>query len=240
MKRLSLNRNQIKYLVILAMVIDHIAWAWVPMASAAGQLMHLIGRLTGPTMAYFLAEGYIHTRDVKKYAMRLGIFALISWLPFTFFEYGTLPIVIDDGRPLFIPAFGVIYTLFLSLLAVWFWDKADRPKWQKILVIAGLCVLSIVGDWPIFDVLCALFFFIYKDDKMKKWQAFSLIMLGMCVGSIVSGWEYLFNFGVFMIPPMIEFCYNGEGGSRKPIHKWFFYIFYPAHLLVLAVLKMVL
>lgn len=44
MKKLSLNRNQIKYLVIVAMLIDHIAWAFVPMASIPGQIMHFIGR----------------------------------------------------------------------------------------------------------------------------------------------------------------------------------------------------
>ena len=79
MKFLSLNRNQLKYLVALAMLIDHAAWAFVPTASPAGQLMHLFGRLTGPTMAFFLAEGYLHTRDVKQYALRLGLFALLSW-----------------------------------------------------------------------------------------------------------------------------------------------------------------
>ena len=83
-----LNRNQLKYLVIAAMLIDHIAWAFVPTASLLGQVMHVIGRLTGPTMAYMLAEGYHYTRNVKKYAMRLGIFAVISWLPFSYFESG--------------------------------------------------------------------------------------------------------------------------------------------------------
>ena len=63
---LSLNRNQIKYIVILAMLIDHIAWAFVPLASWQGQIMHMIGRLTGPTMAYFIAEGYVHTRSMPR------------------------------------------------------------------------------------------------------------------------------------------------------------------------------
>ena len=82
-----LNRNQLKYLVIAAMLIDHIAWAFVPTASLLGQVMHVIGRLTGPTMAYMLAEGYHYTRNVKKYAMRLGFFAVISWLPFSYFDF---------------------------------------------------------------------------------------------------------------------------------------------------------
>ena len=54
----SLNRNELKYLVIIAMLIDHIAWAFVPTASLLGQIMHIIGRLTGLTMAYMLADRY--------------------------------------------------------------------------------------------------------------------------------------------------------------------------------------
>lgn len=134
-----LNRNQLKYLVIAAMLIDHIAWAFVPTASLLGQVMHIIGRLTGPTMAYMLAEGYHYTRSVKKYAMRLGIFAVISWLPFSYFESGGIR-----------PAFGVIYTLFLSLLAIWFWDKAKCSVSVKWLAVLVLCV------WRLGDVRCAV------------------------------------------------------------------------------------
>ena len=136
-----LNRNQLKYLVIAAMLIDHIAWAFVPTASLLGQVMHIIGRLTGPTMAYMLAEGYHYTRNVKKYAMRLGIFAVISWLPFSYFESGGIR-----------PAFGVIYTLFLSLLAIWFWDKAKCSVSVKWLAVLVLCILSV----RLGDVRCAV------------------------------------------------------------------------------------
>ncbi|MDE7366459.1 MAG: conjugal transfer protein TraX, partial [Lachnospiraceae bacterium] len=51
-------------------------------------------------------------------------------------------------------------------------------------------------------------------------------------------WKALYQLGIFMVPLLIQFCYNGEGGSRKPIHKWFFYIFYPAHLVLLGLLKL--
>ena len=124
--KLSLNRNQLKYLVIVAMLIDHIAWAFVPTTSLLGQVMHFIGRLTGPTMAYMLVEGYCYTRNVKKYALRLGIFALLSWIPFSYFEYGKIGL-----------QFGVIYTLFLSLLGIWLWDKGNCAKPVKILGIIG-------------------------------------------------------------------------------------------------------
>lgn len=244
MKRISLNRNQIKYLVIVAMLIDHIAWAFVPMASVLGQIMHFIGRLTGPTMACFLAEGYLYTRNVKKYAGRLGIFALLSWVPFCLFEFQKLPIgFYPDGGFWFYPVFGVIYTLMLALLAVWLWDKGRCPKWCKVLGIIGLCILSVLGDWPIFDILYALVLFVYREQPKKKWIWFGVISVGSFgVMGLFQGFNIwgIYQLGVFMVPLLMQFCYNGQGGSRKPIHKWFFYIFYPLHLLVLGLLQILL
>lgn len=234
-----LNRNQLKYLVIAAMLIDHIAWAFVPTASLLGQVMHFIGRLTGPTMAYFVAEGYHYTRNVKKYALRLGIFALLSWIPFVYFEYGTLPIVIQEGSVQVRPYFGVLYTLLLGLLAIWLWDKGKCPKPVKILGIIGLCALSIVGDWAIFDVLWCLFLYIFRENTKGKWIAFCCVGFFVCSPMLIFGWTQLFQIGIFLVPLLIQFCYNGEGGSKKTVHKWFFYVFYPAHLLVLGLLKWV-
>lgn len=234
-----LNRNQLKYLVIAAMLIDHIAWAFVPTASLLGQVMHFIGRLTGPTMAYFVAEGYHYTRNVKKYALRLGIFALLSWIPFVYFEYGTLPIVIQEGSVQVRPYFGVLYTLLLGLLAIWLWDKGKCPKPVKILGIIGLCALSLVGDWAIFDVLWCLFLYIFRENTKGKWVAFCCVGFFVCSPMLIFGWTQLFQIGIFLVPLLIQFCYNGKSGSKKTVHKWFFYVFYPAHLLVLGLLKWV-
>ena len=239
--KLSLSRNQLKYLVIAAMCIDHIAWAFVPTASLLGQGMHFIGRLTGPTMAYFIAEGYCYTRSVKKYALRLGIFALLSWPAFVYFEFGTLPVVIQDGAFKILPYFGVLYTLLLSLLAVWLWDRGRCAPWLKYLGIIGLCALSLVGDWPIFDILFALTFFCYRDKPMEKWVIFCTLSLLCCISSMAQPWwTGLYLLGLFLVPPLIQFGYNGKSGSKKPLHKWFFYVFYPAHLLLLGVLRWVL
>ena len=228
--KISLNRNQIKYLAIIAMLIDHLAWKMFDTMSVTGQIMHFIGRLTGPTMAIMVAEGYQYTRNVKKYALRLGLFALISWVPFSLFETGTP----------FAPQFGVIYTLFLGLMAICVWDRTKLPKWLKIVIIVLLCILSLFGDWPIFDVLWPFFLFIYRDDKKKKWTSFIVITIIECVFiiglSILGGQPFaqLFQLGAFMVPVIFLYFYNGESGSRHPFHKWFFYIFYPLHLLILA------
>ncbi len=235
---ISLNRNQIKYIVIVAMLLDHIAWAFVPLQSWQGQLMHMIGRLTGPTMAYFIAEGYVHTRNVKKYAQRLAVFAILSWVPFTFFEYGYLPLHRVNGYLVFDFAPGVMYTLLLSLLAVWTWDSKTLLQAQKKCIIFGLCILSFWGDWPLLDILYALCFFIYRDDEKKKWATYlCLSVLNFAFGGF--GLWSIFQVGVFFVPLLLHYAYNGQAGSKKAIHKWFFYLFYPLHLIVLGILKTV-
>lgn len=256
MNILSLNRNQIKYVVIAAMLIDHVAWAWVPTASLLGQAMHFIGRLTGATMAFFVAEGYVHTRDVKKYALRLALFALASWPAFCLFEYGVFPVRFLPGHLsgtgvwcfylsardmtlVIYPIFGVLYTLFLSLLAVWLWDSGRCPLPVRLAGVAALIYASRYGDWQYFDVLWALCFFIFRDKPRIKWAVFCVIAAFVYIE--FTDWARptasLFQLGVYLVPLLLIFCYNGEGGSKKAWHKWFFYVFYPAHLLILAWLR---
>ncbi|MBQ8513879.1 MAG: hypothetical protein IJ496_00595 [Ruminococcus sp.] len=245
--RPALSRNQLKYLVIAAMLIDHIAWAFVPMDTVLGQVMHFIGRLTGPTMAYFITEGYHYTRNFKKYALRLGFFALLSWIPFVYFEFGMMPVYWSSSASgsqqlELIPQFGVLYTLLLGLLAIRLWDsKLDIA--YKILGIAALCILSLFGDWAIFDILWCLFFHIWRKDNAGKWISYCCVA-GSYIAFLVIGagsWlSSLWGLGVFLVPLLIHFCYSGNPGHKHPVHKWFFYIFYPAHLLVLGLLRWML
>lgn len=241
MKKLSLNRNQIKYLVIVAMLIDHIAWAFVPMNTLLGQVMHFIGRLTGPTMAYFVGEGYRYTKNVGNYQKRLAVFSLISWLPYVWFEYGELPIYYAQGGIQFHFAQSVIFTLFLGLTAIRLWES-ERKKSVKVIGVILLCLISVIGDWAIMDVLGCLFVHVYREHPKAKWTAFSLTfllpqVLLVVMNGMLGSFTMCFQLGVALVPLMLYFLYNGESGSKKPVHKWFFYIFYPAHLLVLGILK---
>ncbi len=242
MKGISLNRNQLKYIVIVAMLIDHIAWAFVPTASLLGQIMHFIGRLTAPTMAFFVAEGYHYTRNFKKYAIRMAIFAAVSWAPFVFFETGRLPIMISEGGTVsFNPWQGVIYTLFLGLMAIKLWDS-ENPKWIKFVGIVGICVISVIGDWAFMSVLWCLFFHIFRDEPKKKWIAFCIIgVFSSAPMLLASPWySQLFQLGVFAAPLLIGILYNGESGKKSAFNKWFFYIFYPAHMVIIGLIRWIL
>lgn len=228
-----LNRNQLKYLAAAAMLLDHIAWAYADTFSAIGLLLHFIGRLTGPTMAFFLAEGYRHTRSTQRYLLRLGIFAMVSWVPFSLFETGTWPTT----------HFGVIYTLFLGLLAAALWENEKLSQPVRLTGIFLLLMLSCYGDWPVFDVVLPLVLIAAREDPEKRWRAFCTVCLCAVFAYSVGGslqetlLLLVMNSGILMVPLLLYFCYNGEAGSSNPFHKWFFYVFYPIHLLVLWMLK---
>lgn len=242
MRKISLNRNQLKYIAVLAMLIDHIAWAFVPMFSAAGQIMHFIGRFTAPIMCYFVAEGYFYTRNVRKYLLRLGIFSIISWLPFAWFELGEK--VFESGNFLF--AQSVIYTFFLGLTALHIWNE-EQSRCKKVIALIVICILSLIGDWAFFGVLWILFFGIFHGNLKLQIRSYYIIaavsMLAIILRRIpefISGtvpvYTVIWQFGLLAAPlPLL--CYNGERGSGKAVHKWFFYIFYPVHILILCILK---
>lgn len=246
-ERFSLNRNQIKYIVVVAMIIDHIAWSFVDRTNPyLGGVMHLIGRLTGATMAYFAGEGYRYTRDVRKYQLRLGIFALVSWMPFVYYEYGFLPFCGEKANIMSSLAQGVIFTLFLGLTAIRVWESPKINKPVKVCLIVLICAASCIGDWAFMNVLGCLFVHVFRNDPKKKWTAFTLayfipqvfaatyLIVSRGLDGLVSSW---FQFGVLLVPIMLRFVYNGEGGSRAAVHKWFFYVFYPLHLAVIGFLR---
>lgn len=81
-----LNSNQLKLIAIIAMTVDHIAWAMFDGYPSAllPLVMHIIGRLTCPIMCYFIAEGYHYTRNINKYTFRLFAFAFVSHFAYIF------------------------------------------------------------------------------------------------------------------------------------------------------------
>lgn len=226
------------------MLIDHIAWGFVDKVYPfLGGVMHFIGRLTGATMAYFVGEGYQYTRSVPKYQLRLGIFAIVSWLPFVYFEYGFFPFCSENASVLSSFSQGVIFTLFLGLTAIRVWESPKLNKPIKVCFIVLLCAVSCIGDWAFMNVLGCLFVHVFRNDPKKKWTAFTLTYLIPNVfmlivrrgfDGLVSSW---FQFGVLLVPIMLRFVYNGESGSKAAVHKWFFYVFYPLHLLMLGFLR---
>jgi hypothetical protein len=238
---IGMSAYKLKIIAIIAMLIDHIAWAFVPTGTILGQIMHIIGRITAPIMSYFISEGYYHTHNVKKYALRLAIFAVISHIPYYYFMNGQLPISFTNGFQFEIQT-SVMYTLFLGLISLIIWNSEKINKKLKIALIIFLCIIAIPGDWSFITVLWILFFSINRDNFNDQISSFIMISIPIILSPLImlfsnndNWYNQIFHIGILLAIPLLK-QYNGERGGNKK-SKWLFYIFYPLHLLILGLIK---
>ena len=150
-----LNANHLKMIAILAMTIDHIcdlAYPGFPAAPVAIGL-HIIGRLTAPIMWFFVSEGYYYTRNVKKYMLRMGIFALISHFAYCF-AFGINMIPFSTGV---FNQTSVMYPLFIAIVVMWMQDNALPMKnWVKNVLVILLILSTFPADWSCIAVFAIL------------------------------------------------------------------------------------
>lgn len=235
----SLDRTQLKIIAIISMVIDHTAWGFVDFYSPLGQVMHVMGRLTIPIMCFFIAEGFRRTHDLKRYILRMAAYAAITVIPFYIFfgeEYGYRQ--------------NIIFDYLLGLLMLTTLEHKSLLKWQKVLIVTLLFVVSItVGGWIITPECFILAFYYGRDFKEKsKWVILSTVTtVAFLVVAILLNevyhfshyewlwWDKFYLMGFILGLPLLKY-YNGQKG-KDILGKNFFYIFYPAHFLVLAIIK---
>jgi len=222
----GLNRNQLKYIAIITMVIDHLAFLFIPSTTLLYKICRIIGKLTAPIMCYFLAEGYNYTSSKTKYGIRLLTFAIISQFAFslTFFNKW------------FVFNFNMIFTLFLCFVVLLSYEKIKNKliRWISILC---LIFLSYFCDWGIFAPLWVLSFYIFNGRRSFQIVSYYIVTICSIVikNIIISNYNWtniLIQLGLFLFIPML-FIYNGKKGKISQFNKWFFYIFYPLHLLIL-------
>lgn len=246
-QRRGLSADMLKIIAIVAMTIDHAAATFVPVYySLPGAIMHCIGRITGPVMFYFIVEGYHHTRNANRYTLRLGLFALVSYLPFIYFKSGALPTA-DTWLDL-----NVIYTLFLGHLMLRVRHEVRHPV-PKYLVVAGLFLLSFYGDWGYLALLFIWVFDTFRGNFKQQAVGYGALALMRLLPAVDSLWTQLSNkqpaalwqpyagqvlvmAGMFL-PLLLLAFYSGQKGGLGRGGKWLFYIYYPLHLLVLGYLR---
>ena len=237
-----LNRDQIKLLAIITMTFNHISHVLMTPGSVLAEVFEDIGYFTAMTMCFFLTEGYRYTRSKKAYAQRLFVFALISQIPSVlavgFFQLN------------------VLFTLLACFLIFCVMDSS-LSKLQKKLLLAGLVLFTVVCDWAVILAVAAIFF--KKNEGSPRGQA--------AVYGIVAALFWLLNipgyappdaaypflsghailhgfyatFGIIASAVATLILYNGKKSARQtPLAKWSFYIYYPAHLLILWAIGQVL
>lgn len=213
------------------MTLDHIGAALIPKQLLLYFILRLIGRIAFPIFCFLLVEGFFYTKNRKKYIMRLLIFALISEIPFDFGLYltsnsFTYKLAFAHQNTLFTLAIGMITMTILEKYK----DKIPSYSMPALLICAIALILAEVcgTDYGMFGV-----FFIISLYYRKTLFSFTnpFLSLFICFIPLIAtgGKEPFCIVSLFLI-----YAYN-------PVYckgsKYFFYIYYPFHLAVLAILK---
>ncbi len=236
----GMSGSTLKLIAIISMFLDHtgaivlqrmLLGGWIPVREGELQgvagtlgilyiLLRLAGRLGFPIFCYLLIEGFRHTRNVKKYAGRLFLFALVSEIPF---DLGFMGTAFYWGYQ------NVFFTLFIGLLVIAALHYVDgRQDWNIVLrlllyvlaVGAGaLLAFVLKTDYSAMGVITIASMYLFRRNRMMETG------IG-CAILTLSNWMEITAF--FILLP-VHF-YNGRRGWNM---KWLFYVFYPLHILLL-------
>lgn len=231
-----MNGFALKLIAIITMFIDHFATTFEPVLGGWQFLFHAVGRMAFPIFVFMIAEGCSHTRDIRRYAARLGIFALISELPFDIW-YQTVRLFPSTLVVFLTPDYqNVFFTLFLGVCAVYALKRRESPLLSvstllRLLVAAGITSLGhfLNTDYGAVGVLAIVLCALAPNRAVQL-----LVLLAMTL-FLYAGYG---AYGVLLMAGCAAafLCialYNGEKGAGGSWLKWVFYVFYPAHILFL-------
>ncbi len=227
-----INGFELKLIAVATMLIDHIGCVLFP----DQMVFRYIGRIAFPIFVFLIVEGFYHTRSIRKYEIRLLIFALISEIPFD--------LAFNDSVLEF-QSQNVFFTLFLGLLMLDLITRAGRgteavkQQWIGILILVIFVAAAyfLKTDYSAGGILLFYCFYIFRDRLIPK--CIGLFVISLLVFGPIECWSLL------ALIPLI--FYNGKrgfdsGGKLYGAHaegaaaalvKILFYIFYPVHLLII-------
>lgn len=254
--KFELNRAQLKNIALVFMVLDNV---WLRFSASFSSIAHLATRFVAPLFAWLMVDGFFHTKSRGHYCRRLWIAAILmqvgNVISFAIFkEKG-----ITDN---------IFLTLALGFTTIWIFDMAKTTKQhgKKIRLRALAIALTALGlalsivlyiPLPFGSAIMLegglqlipfiLFAYFFHDSKWKQAVAilaYSFLMFFTLYGGIggVQGFDMFCvnsDWMTFLVIPFM-FLYNGNEGRKSSFGKWFFYIFYPSHLWIIAILSVVL
>ncbi len=221
-----LSGNQLKIFAAITMTVDHIGAYLLPHLI----ILRIIGRLAFPIFAYMIAEGCTYTKNRKKYLLTILAFGAVFQLVY-FLVMGSL------SQCIFV-------TFSMSIALIFALDKAKNDlKYAPLALGAAVLVLFITEvlprllsgtdfhiDYGLFGTLLPVFVYFGRG----KWQKLLLLTIGLVLVSGTS--SFLQWFCLFSVPVLA--LYGGKRGRFKM--KNFFYIYYPAHLVVIYLIAFII
>lgn len=223
MRKLQLNNNQLKIIAVIAMLCDHIGKQLLPQLT----FLQILGRLAFPIFAYMIAEGCVYTKNRKKYLLHILILGVFCQLVYFISEHSLYQ--------------NVLITFSFSVMTVFTVDCFIRKK----NMLSGLLLLFYASavvfiyfalpvlvegfklDYGFFGMIMPVAVYYAPVKQLKQAVMFvCLVLLSLDMGGIQ--WFSLISV-VFIL------LYNQKRGKLNL--KYLFYVFYPAHLAVIYLIK---
>lgn len=236
----GLSSNALKLIAIIAMTIDHVTWVVFPgyPKDIPILLLHTIGRLAMPIMSFFIAEGYHYTHNLRKYLIRLFALSVISHFAYNFaFGIPFIPFqttVFNQTSVIWCYAWGLV------ALAVRESKNPRLTEGRKTAIIIAITIITFCSDWGSIPVLVILGEGMNRGNFKKQmsemliYVAFYAAVYFLFIDRVYG----LLQMTVALSIPLLK-QYNGQRGRLKGT-KWLFYVYYPLHLVLCGLLRLLL
>lgn len=213
---------------LLCMVIDHAGLALFPNIGA----FRCVGRLSFPIYCFLLTQGFVHTHDLRAYARRLLLFALLSEIPFDLLIFGRIASSIEQN---------VLFSLLLALLALYCVQTLRRQPLASALCVFVLCMAAMAArvSFGWLSIALCLCFYCLRERRTSMVLCAGAILLiytlSLHFSGVTRSWVLVSLCSLFALPLLL--LYNKRPGLRKPFLSVLFYAAYPLHLIVLVVVR---
>lgn len=205
----------IKLIAVVLMVIDHIGVVFFPDIL----LLRIVGRLSFPLFAWLIGEGEKHTRNFKLYLIRLIALGIISQ-PFYYLLFRE-------------PQLNILATLALGLLAI----RLDKVTSLQVVFTFFLAMLAQVirAEAGAYGVLMIVLLSKFEANSIPWWGGWIVFNIISTIPYAIDSPSLAYQFFA-VLGPVLLLWWNGQLGLKA---KWF-YTFYPLHLAILLVIKLLL
>ena len=224
----GINGAQLKYIAFASMFIDHFNKAIItPFLTGTGPMViittifDILGRIAFPIFAFMIVEGFFKTKSRWKYLRNLLIFAVISEIPYDMFQSAEFVNTWSQN---------ILWGLALGLFTIMVIDKLKdyikkRPLWifvsLLLVALSSLGSMLISSDYEYYAIIIIYLYYIFYEKR--------LLASGLGYLVIIKEIYAILGFTTVLL-------YNGEKGKQNKI---FNYLFYPVHLLIFGIIRMI-
>ncbi len=219
---IGMNSFWLKIVAIISMFADHLSYA-LPQRVPA---LNAVGRIAFPLFAFQIAQGCRYTRNFNAFALRLAVFAIISQYPFS------LLMRMTGGAQ---TTLNIFFTLFIGVMLIRAYMLIPCKPAAVIAVVLGACVADLIKtDYGAWGVLLIFLLFLAGDNKLHQVLAVLFMAVIKYSNTFVVSGVIQANPVAFLTSILFIMMFNGQKGASL---KYAFYVFYPAHLLLLYALN---